>query len=47
MAVLAALQGHLYLCVSTEEEKKFNFPKIPPTSFSLPVPLTTAVYAAN
>lgn len=48
VAVLTAPQGNLYLCISTEEEgKKFYFPKIPPTSSSLPVPLTTAVYAVN
>lgn len=50
MAVLTAPQGNLYLCISTEEEddeKKFHFPKIPPTSSSLPVPLTTAVYVVN
>ena len=47
MAVLTAPQGKLYLCISTEEEKKFHFPKIPPTSSCLPVPLTTAVYAVN
>lgn len=48
MAVLTAPQGNLYLHISTEEEeKKFHFPKIPPTSSSLPVPLTTAVYAVN
>lgn len=47
-ALLAAPQGNLYLCISPEAAgKKFHFPKIPPTSSSLRVPLTTAVYAVN
>lgn len=48
MAALTEPQGNLYLCLSTERRrKKFHFPKIPPTSSSLPVPLTAAVCAAN
>lgn len=45
--VRTAPQDSFYLCVSVEEEKKFHFPEFPPTSSSLPVPLTTAVYAVN
>lgn len=47
-ALLAAPQGNLYLRISPEAAgKKFHFPKIPPTSSSLRVPLTAAVYAVN
>lgn len=48
LRAFTAPRGNLYLYISIEEGgKKFHFPKIPPISSSLPVPLTTAVYTVN